>query len=174
MIRHDEVTEIGTVNKTHGIHGELSMTFDDDAIDPRELRCLIFDIDGINVPFFVAAARRRGNASWLVTIDDVTDEVAASSFVGKIVMALNTDVEHLSADDTDGFYMDDLIGFTLLDTDGTVVGKITDYDDSTANVLFSVERTDGTEIFAPASPDLITDINADNKTVTLDLPVGIY
>lgn len=174
MIRPDEVVEIGAVNKTHGIHGELSITFDDDAIDPMLLRCLIFDIDGINVPFFLASARRRGNASWLVNIDDVASDAAAAEFVGKTVMALRNDVEHLSEDDEDGFYMDDLIGFTVLDTDGTQVGEITDYDDSTANVLFAVKRSDGSQIFAPAAPELISDIDPDNKTVTIDLPIGIY
>lgn len=174
MIRPDEVIEIGAVNKTHGIHGELSVTFDDDSIDPRELRCMIFDIDGILVPFFVASARQRGNASWLVTIDDVNSDTAATALVGKTLMALRSDVDHLTEGDDDGFYIDDLIGFTMLDTDGTPVGEITDYDDSTANVLFAVKRPDGSQIFAPAAADLITDINTENKTVTIDLPVGIY
>lgn len=174
MIRPDEVIEIGVVNKTHGIHGELSVTFDDDAIDPRDLRCLIFTVEGILVPFFVASARQRGNASWLVTIDDVDSDSAASAFVGMTIMALRSDVEHLDDNDDEGFYVDDLVGFTLLDTNGTVVGEITDYDDSTANVLFEVTRPDGTRIFAPAAPELFADIDVDKKTVTIDLPVGIY
>jgi ribosomal 30S subunit maturation factor RimM len=49
MIKDDQIISIGKVNKTHGIKGELSvLTYAD--IDMLELKCIIFDIDGIYVP----------------------------------------------------------------------------------------------------------------------------
>lgn len=174
MISVDEVVEIGVINKTHGIKGELSVTFDSDEIDPRVLRCLVFDMDGIYVPFFVASARQRGNASWLVTIDGINSDAAAQTFVGKVILALRKDLPESETEDGDGFDIDDLIGFRLLDTDGSVVGEITDYDDSTINTLFTVEREDGTQVFVPAAADLINDVDPENRTVTIDLPTGLF
>lgn len=173
MIRNDEIVEIGTVNKTHGIKGELSVTFDFDEVDPGDLRCLVFDMDGINVPYFVTSARRCGNSSWLILIDGVTTDTEASPFVGKSVSALRTDLPDSDEEDEDGFYVDDLIGFELFDTDNSHVGHIVDYDDSTINTLFEVERPDGTKLFVPAAADLIAAIDADNHTVTIDLPTGL-
>lgn len=174
MISNDEIAYIGTVNKTHGIKGELSVVFDSDEVDPAALRCLVFDMDGINVPYFVESARRRGNASWLVLLDGVTSDAEALHFVGKDIMALRADLPDDGENADDGFYIDDLVGFTLLDTDGTVVGSITDYDDSTINTLFAVEQNDGSQIFVPAAADLITDVDPERQTVTIDLPTGLF
>ena len=49
------------------------------------------------------------------------------------------------------------------------VGVIASIDDSTANILFELE--DGRLI--PASEELITDIDKDKKTITINLPEGI-
>jgi 16S rRNA processing protein RimM len=57
-----------------------------------------------------------------------------------------------------------LIGFKVND-----IGKIAYIDNQTANIMFELE--DGTLI--PASEELITDIDKDNKTITIALPEGI-
>ena len=59
MITPDILTSIGTFFKPHGIKGEISATLDYD-IDPSELRCIVLEIDGIIVPFFVDSRRPKG------------------------------------------------------------------------------------------------------------------
>ena len=49
------------------------------------------------------------------------------------------------------------------------VGTIASVDESTLNILFELE--DG--MLIPASEELITDIDKDNKTITIALPEGI-
>ena len=62
------------------------------------------------------------------------------------------------------------MGFDIIDaTTGQPVGRIASIDDSTINILFELE--DGKLI--PASEELITDVNKDNRTITIDLPQGI-
>lgn len=52
MITRNEIIEIGTFNKSHGVEGEISATFDCDVEAAGMFRCLICDMDGIFVPFF--------------------------------------------------------------------------------------------------------------------------
>lgn len=172
MIDATDLTSVGHVTKTHGIHGELMIELDYEGVELSSLRCVVFDMDGIYVPFYVKSERPRGTFGVLVMLDDVEDEAGASVFVGKTVYAL---AEEISDDDESeaGFYIDDLIGYELRDTDGSVVGEISDYDDSTTNTLLLVTDGVGDTIYIPMAVDLITDIDAGKKILTMDLPHGL-
>ena len=66
--------------------------------------------------------------------------------------------------------MAQIIGFALKDAQtGQLIGIINSVDDSTENVLFELE--DGTLI--PANEDLIQQIDAQNKEITILLPDGL-
>ena len=74
--------------------------------------------------------------------------------------------------DSEGFYLDDLIGFTVI-AGGAPVGEITDYDDSTDNVLFILRRPDGSEALIPASDDFIDSVDTQERTIAMTLPEGL-
>ena len=81
--------------------------------------------------------------------------------------------ERLSqADEADAFPLDYFIGFVLKDG-SEVVGEIVDVNDVTDNVLFEVERSDGTMLQVPAVNELVVDVDDDGKTIVMDLPDGL-
>ena len=178
MITSQEIRNIGSFIKPHGVKGEISAQLDYD-IDLSELRCIVINIDGINVPFFLNGVRPKSAHSVLVSIDGISTDSEVKEFAGKTISALKSDLDRImpdsSDDDEDAFYLDDLIGFALLDEQGKQLGTITDYDDSTANVLLKVCPIEETspEFFVPAANDLILDINPDKQTITIDIPEGI-
>ena len=53
MIRDEEVYQIGVITRTHGIRGEVAMSFTDDVWDRAEADYLVLRIEGILVPFFM-------------------------------------------------------------------------------------------------------------------------
>ena len=57
MIRRDELIQIGQFNKPHGIEGEITASVNYDFDDLSAFSCLIVEIDGIFVPFFVTNVR---------------------------------------------------------------------------------------------------------------------
>ncbi|MDO4320804.1 MAG: ribosome maturation factor RimM [Bacteroidales bacterium] len=171
MIRRSDITPIGDIHKPHGIRGELSATLDE-GIDPRELRCIVLDIDGIYVPFFIGAARERGTESWLIKIDGIDDEKAAMRLARHEIFAMADEVAD-DDDNGDGVHLYDLIGYELTDAEGTPVGRIADIDDSTANVLLTVETADGRDIFIPFADELLTALDPETRTAALDLPDGL-
>lgn len=178
MITRVELTEVGHTIKPHGINGEISTAIDTD-VDFASLRCIVMDIDGIFVPFFIDSVRQRGSESVLMTIDGVTDEIEAKELCGKAVYALKNDPALISdrldpdSDDSDeGFYAEDLIGFKVA-TDDKTIGEITDVDSSTDNLLFIITDKDGNTSYVPVADEFITGIDTETHTITMSLPDGL-
>ncbi len=173
MITREELIAIGHYNKPHGVAGELSATIDVDASVLQGLSCLVSDMDGIFVPFYVVACRPKSSETVLLTIDGIDNEQEAAKLVNRDIYALKRDYQRESDDaDADGYPLDFFIGFELQDSDGTRVGEITDVDDQTENAIFIVAYHDG-ELMVPASDDLIVEFDLDKKLMVMDLPHGL-
>ncbi|MDE5594867.1 MAG: hypothetical protein K2I89_04765, partial [Muribaculaceae bacterium] len=111
----------------------------------------------------------------LLTIAGGTEETAGAKLSGKAIYALKIEVADSREEDTDeGFYISDLVGYTLLDMDNKPVGKISGYDDSTANTLLTIELEDGSTKYVPVADDLIEDFNPEDRSIKLNLPAGIF
>ncbi|MDE7458313.1 MAG: ribosome maturation factor RimM [Muribaculaceae bacterium] len=175
MILKSEIYPIGRTLKPHGINGEIAASVESD-IDLASLKCIVLDIDGIYVPFFIDSFRSRGSESVLLMIDGIKDENQAAGLCNKDIYALRSDIGDIDSeliDEDGGFYMSDLIGFTLYDQNETEIGSITNYDDSTANCLLVVEDTDNNTRYIPIADELIEGIDPENKTISINIPEGL-
>lgn len=173
MINREQLIAIGHYNKPHGVNGELSATFDVDVELLPHFSCLVSDIDGIYVPFFVEGVRAKNVSTALVDIDGINDETEATLLVNKEIFVLKTQYEQLSHDeDSDEYPPDYFIGFKVWDGDD-FVGNVTDVNDATQNVLFVIKREDGTEVNVPAVDDLILEIDEKQKKIVMNLPEGL-
>lgn len=180
MITADSITPIGTILKTHGVKGELNMTTSiADVIEPGA--CLVMDVDGILVPFFVASTRSKSAGSLLITIDGYDTDEAVRYLTGKQVYMPDDRLRQLmpedDADEDDNIYLDDLKGMTLIDAEGKMIGTVIGYDDSTINVVLAVEcdAADGTRkvVYVPFVADLFIDIDYSRRTLQLEIPEGL-
>ena len=166
MIKKEEVYKIGRIGKTHGVKGEVSFNFDDDVFDRVDAEYLILEVDGILVPFFMEEYRFRSDSTALVKFEDIDTQDRARELT-------NCDVyfpRDLADDEEEVLTYSFLVGFDIVEAStGKKVGTIASVDESTLNILFELE--DG--MLIPASEELITDIDKDNKTITIALPEGI-
>lgn len=167
MITADQLTEIGRYNKTHGINGEISATFDCDIMLVGELSTLVSPMDGIFVPFFAESIRQKNDDTLLLKIEGIQSEVQAKRLVNCPIYAISDELP-----ETDDVYCDFFIGFSIIDSNGNAIGQITDVDDSTENALFIVEK-DRKSLYVPISEDFILNIDEDSKTIAMDLPQGL-
>lgn len=166
------LTPAGEFNKPHAIKGEISASFDP-RVDVGALKCVVAEVNGLFVPFFIDAIRSRGADAVLLTIDGITDENEAKLLSRKPLYLLNGDAALAADDEDDGFYAEDLVGFSALDEDGAVIGKIAGVDSTTANVLFVIDRPDGSEALVPVADEFIDGIDPESATITLRLPDGL-
>ena len=74
MITRAQLLEIGHFNKAHGVNGEVNASLQIEVEHLPSLSCLVCDMDGIYVPFFVEAMRPKGATTVLLTIDGFTSE----------------------------------------------------------------------------------------------------
>ena len=166
MIRTENVYKIGRLGKPHGVKGEITLMFSDDAFDRVDADYLVLLIDGILVPFFIEEYRFRNNETALMKFCDVDSQDAARELTGCDVFFPR---DHSDADEENVSWAE-IVGYRLIDArSGREAGTIASVDDSTLNILFCL--TDGKLI--PANEELITDVDTDKRQITIDLPEGI-
>lgn len=173
MITREELIAIGHYNKPHGVVGEISATLDVDYDVLLSLTCLVSEIDGIYVPFFVNACRPKSADTVLLTIDGIATEQEAARLVNHDIFALKREYSAASEEaDADGYPLDYFIGFELQDSDEKRVGEIVAVDEQTENAIFIIDR-DGDELMVPANDDLIVEFDIDKRVMVMDLPQGL-
>lgn len=175
MITSDQIISIGCCTKPHGIKGEITISLDIDC-PISNLSCIILQIEGIFVPFFMESIRNKSHNSFLVKFVGIdTDDEANELSHSKIYVLRSEIADFIESDgDDDVFYLEDFIGYTIIDSpENNLIGTIVGYDDSTENFLFEVESQDGTEILIPAADDFIIEIDECKKHVIMQLPIGL-
>ncbi|MCI9286265.1 MAG: 16S rRNA processing protein RimM [Muribaculaceae bacterium] len=173
MISSAEIAEAGRFNKPHGIKGEISATLDVD-VDLSRVKCIILDVDGIFVPFFITSVRPKTADTYLITLDGIDSEQKAKAFTLRPFWVLLSDLpEDDDDEDSDGFYAADLIGYRVSDRDFGDIGTIEDIDDTTVNVLFVVATPAGTEVLLPVADEFILFIDPEKRVIGTAYPDGI-
>ncbi|MBQ0136931.1 MAG: 16S rRNA processing protein RimM [Bacteroidales bacterium] len=160
MITSKDILLIGTIARTHGKQGELQVRTVNEYWDDSDADFLILMLDAIPVPFRVLEWRVKG-ADLLFTLQDIATEQDALRLVGSEVYMLRRDIA--TTDDNTILCWQDIIGYSV---QGCAIVAI---DDTTSNVLATL--SDGRLI--PLHEDLITAINHDTKTITMNLPEGL-
>lgn len=166
MIKKEDVFKIGRLGKTHGVKGEVSFQFDDDIFDRVEAEYLVLDVDGILVPFFMESYRFRSSNLAYVIFRDVDTIERAAELTGCDVYF----PRELAATEDEMPILEMLVGFELVDAaNGQIVGRITDINDQTANVLFELDNG----MLIPASDELILNIDTEKEEIVMDIPDGL-
>lgn len=166
MIREEDIYQIGKLGKTHGVKGEISFLFDDDVFDRVDADYLILKVDGIFVPFFIEEYRFKSDANAIIKFEDIDTQERARELTSSDVYFPRA----LANSEDEGLSWSAIVGFDILETtSGEKIGRIASVDDTTLNILFCLE--DGSLI--PASEDLITTIDQQARTITMQLPEGL-
>lgn len=171
MITSAELVPAGRLVKTHGVKGEISATLSLD-FDPADVKCIVVDIDGIYVPFFIESVRPKSAEAVLLTIDGIDSDAKALQMTGRDFFILRSDCP-APDEDADGLYASDLVGYSVVDSDLGPLGTITGINDATDNVLFIVRTPGGRDVLVPVADDLIDEIDTDTRTLHTSLPQGL-
>lgn len=161
---------VGTIIKPHGIRGELNIQLSDLAEPERDFTpnsCLIVEIEGLDVPFFVGAIRPRGTDSLLLTLDEINNEKTAQQLQGLTLYVYASPDELDNEGDITAGHM---TGYTVLTPEGNSISKVADIVELTPNCWY-FELEDGRLL--PIVDEMIADINPEARTLTMTLPEGL-
>ncbi|MBO5793910.1 MAG: 16S rRNA processing protein RimM [Bacteroidaceae bacterium] len=158
--------KIGTLTRTHGIGGELSMNFTDDVWDRADANYVFLEVDGIQVPFFLEGWRFRSDSVALLKFQDIDSSESALEYVGADVYFPHDLTPEPSEDDE--YTWRHFTGWKVVDDIAGEIGEIEHVEDSTANTIFFV----GDKLI-PATEDFIERIDAKERTIYMNLPEGL-
>ncbi len=160
---------IGYIQRTHGINGELMVSFSSSVeFNPKKLESVFLDIEGIPVPFFIAQIQYQDPEKAIVKFDDVDTIEQAQELSGTTIL-IPSESTHSSGE----IYLDDLIGYRVISTDKSEVGVIVDYTEYSMNAIFEVATPEGKQILIPATDELIVEVDTLGKLVEMEIPEGL-
>jgi 16S rRNA processing protein RimM len=161
---------LGKITKSHGLKGEVIIYLDvDDPEKYAKLDALFLDIKGQLIPFIIEQIQIRGKKSILKIEDINTIEQAEPYINAEVWLPLNA----LPKLKGKSFYYHDVIGYSIFDlTANAAIGNIKAIYESTGNDLFAVDH-EGIEILVPIVDEFISEINHNEKQITLKLPEGL-
>lgn len=175
MLKLEDMIEMGRLTKVHGLKGELNFVFTSDAWDEVEAEYLIVETDGLLVPFFLEEYRFKNDEEAFLKFKRIDNDAQAAELTGCSVYLERKQLpeNYLADKAAEGdIGIDFYVGYTI-EADGTTIGVIDGVDDSTANVLFSIETPTGGNLIIPASDDYIQEIDDEQKLMKMHLPEGL-
>lgn len=161
-----ETYKIGTLTRTHGIGGELSMNFTDDVWDRADADYVFLEVDGIQVPFFLEGWRFRSDSVALLKFQDIDSSEDANEYVGADVYFPHSLTPE--PDEDDEYTWRNFTGWQVVDAQAGPIGIIDYVEDSTVNTIFCVDGK-----LVPANEDFIEKIDAKERIVYMTLPEGL-
>lgn len=174
MIRNDEVFKIGYITKHRGLRGEVEMSFTDDCFDTGSADYLVLDMDGILVPFFWEEYSFKNNDIAILKFEDIDNEEQARRLVGHAVFYPKNHVD--LPNDEEAAMLSSykaLTGFHVSDQNGKSLGVVTHVDDSSSNILLTIENDEGEELMIPFHNDFLLHFDLRERTLQLHLPEGL-
>jgi 16S rRNA processing protein RimM len=154
---------VGRIGRAHGVLGEVSVELRTDEPERRFVDGAVLGTrppqgtapHGPGRPTSLTVRRTRWHRSrLLVTFAELSDRTAAEAVRG---LTLVTDVDTADVpEDPDEFYDHQLVGLTMVTTDGSSVGEVTEVVHGAGQDLLGVRTGDGREVLVPFVSALVT------------------
>ena len=161
-----EKIKIGQVVNVVGLKGELKVYHYSDYKERFEelkkvyLEKVLYQITGVRYMKEIVILKVQG-------IDTRTE---AEKHKGENIYIEQEDVRALPEDT---YYIFDLIGLSVIDEKGQVIGTLSDVIQNSAQDLYEVERENKSKFLIPAVEEFILNINMESRTMTVKLIEGL-
>lgn len=161
--------EVGKINNTHGIKGEMKLELWCDDIDYlRQFKVLYLDDKGEKA-VEVLSVRPQKNIA-IIKLKDYDCIEKAEEIKGKILYGNRDD----AAIDDGANYIADIIGCYVVDIDTEEeYGQIKDVVNYGSCDIYDIESW-GRHSLIPATPDIVKEINTEYKVIRIKKMKGLF
>ncbi len=161
--------EIGKLNSTHGIKGELKMMLWCDGIDYlKQFKVLYLDNKGER-PLIISWVRAQKNLA-VIKFEGIDSIEKAEEIKGRIVYGNRNDVSI----DENSNYIADLIGCRIVDIDTEEeYGEVTDVVNYGSCDIYDV-KSNKKHTLIPAIPDIVKEIDVDHQLIRIKKMKGLF
>ena len=168
-MKTDECYEVGYVQKTHGLKGEVMIMLDvDDPEDYEEMDSIFIEINGSLVPYFIESLNILGSNA-IVKFEGVGHIDKAKELVGKkMFLPLDT----LDDLDEGQFYYHEIIGYEVNDLKLGILSPIVSFYELPQYGILSMVH-EGREVMIPVIDEIIIKVDHEKQQLITLLPDGL-
>lgn len=161
--------EVGKINNTHGIRGEMKMALWCDDVDYlKQFKVLYLDDKG-ETAVEVISVRPQKNLV-ILKLKGYDSIEKAEEIKGKILYGNRDD----AIIDEDANYIADIIGCYVVDIDTEEeYGQVTDVVNYGSCDIYDIESW-GKHTLIPATPDIVKEINTEYKVIRIKKMKGLF
>lgn len=166
----EDYLKVGEITTTHGVRGEVKVyPTTDDPSRYRRLKEVLLDTGRERLPLEIehvkffkqfVIVKFKG----LDNVDDVT------RYRGKGLYVARKDAVRLKKDE---YFIADLIGLSVEDEEGKVLGTLKDVIETGANDVYEVERDGQKALYIPAIKECILDVDVEAGVMKVHLLEGL-
>ena len=160
-----EKIKIGKIVNAVGLKGEVKVYNYSDSSEIYEITPSIYAGNDL---LDIENVRMQKNMV-ILKLSGIDDRNAAEAAKGTELFITEADLPEL---DEGEFYVRDLIGMTVIE-DETVLGKVTNVLQNTAQDVFEIERENGKHLLLPRVDEFVLDIDLDTREIKVKLPAGL-
>ena len=164
---------IGYVSAAHGVKGEVRiMPLTDFPERFGRMDVLNLYLNGAPVRSLnVLRVRRHESKGELIIESDVLDRNEAERLVGASVLI---EPEERVPLPEGSFWVDDLIGLSVVDNEGKVLGVVENLLSSGGNEVYEIRDDDGKRHYIPAVGDFVKEIDKASGKMSVELIEGLW
>jgi 16S rRNA processing protein RimM len=159
---------VGKVRRPHGVRGDVLVELYTDFPERLKPKKVLFA--GENRERLIIRSRRLHNQGLLLGFETYDTPEAVGRFRNQTLFVPVSDSPELP----DGeYYFHDLLGLTVFDEAGGLLGELTEVMETGANDVYVVTAPSGTEILLPAIPDVILAVDLEARRMSVHLLPGL-
>lgn len=164
----DTFLTIGKIAGAHGLKGQVKIIFfgEDPSLLSHESGLVV---DGSDQRIFLQIIKNTDKAM-ICKIDGITDRSQAEAFGKKLLFLERSKLPDNMSDDE--FYITDLVGLTVLGTNGEEYGKVKMVDNFGAGDLLAIKLNSGREFYLPFTKETVEEVNLNDGVVKIAPPDG--
>jgi 16S rRNA processing protein RimM len=161
---------IGRVGRPHGVHGDVSVEVRTDEPERRFTNGAVLGTDRA-LPDRLTVARTRWHSGRLLVHFEGYDHREQVEALRGLLLQVVVDPDE-RPDDPDEFYDHQLVGLSVVDPRGAVLGVVTQVLHG-AQDLIVVGRTAGADVMVPFVHSLVPEVDLAGRRIVVDAPVGL-
>ncbi len=161
--------EVGKINNTHGVKGELKLTLWCDDIEYlKQFKTLYFDDKGEKAVELLSARPQKNLA--IIRLDGIDTMEKAEKLKGKLLYCDRDDAKIEEGSN----YIADLIGCYVVDIDTEEeYGQVKDVLNYGSCDIYDIESW-GKHTLIPATDDIVKEINVEYKVIRIKKMKGLF
>ncbi|CAM3080353.1 ribosome maturation factor RimM [Filibacter tadaridae] len=164
---------VGKIVNTHGIRGEVRVISRTHFPEERYTvgnKLALFMPDSKTPIYLTVASHRQHKNFDLLTFDNHPNLNDVEKYRDGVLMVSEKDLGELEENE---YYYHEIIGCTVLTTEGIDIGKVTEILETGANDVWTVTPEKGKPHLIPYTEEIVIEIDIDAKKIIIDPMEGL-